>query len=279
MANIDKNELERLRQVASDIRCSVVSMVKEAKVGHIGGSLSVTDILTALYFSVMEVKPEDPGWEDRDRLVLSKGHGATALYSALAYRGFSPVEGLESFGCIDSRYQVHPDRKKVPGVEVSTGALGQGLSVGIGMALAAKLEKKKYHTFVILGDGEIQEGQVWEAAMFAAHYKIENLTVILDYNNVQLMGDVDKIMDVAPVDKKWDSFGWIVKKIDGHDLGELVENLKEAKRSDEGPVIFIAKTTKGKGVSFMQNTCDWHGGVPSEEEFDKAIGELKDYGE
>lgn len=275
MGKMTKKQLERLKEVASDIRCNVVSMVKEAQVGHIGGSLSVTDILVALYFNVMDIRPQDPGWEDRDRLILSKGHGATALYSTLAYKGFFPVAGLNTFGCIDSAYQVHPDRKKVPGVEVSTGALGQGLSVGIGMALAAKLDNKDYHTFIILGDGEIQEGQVWEAAMFAAHYKLDNMTVILDYNNVQLMGDVSEIMDVSPVDEKWSSFGWQVKVIDGHDLELLAETLQESKSSKKGPKIIIAKTTKGKGVSFMQNTCDWHGGVPTEEQYDDALTELK----
>lgn len=275
MKKMDQKEMERLESISADIRCNIIAMVKDAQVGHIGGSLSVTDILVSLYFKVMDIRPDDPGWEDRDRLILSKGHGATALYSTLAYRGFFPVEGLKSFGCIDSAYQVHPDRKKVSGVEVSTGALGQGLSVGIGMALAAKLEKKKYHTFVILGDGEIQEGQVWEAAMFAAHYGLDNLTAILDYNNVQLMGDVQDIMDVAPVGEKWSSFGWDVDEIDGHDIGLLVEKLETSKSSKKGPKILIAKTVKGKGVTFMQNTCDWHGGVPDEGEFKDALSELK----
>ena len=271
---IDENEVMKLEEIARNVRCSILTMVKEAGVGHIGGSLSVTDILVALYFKVLNIDPENPAWEDRDRLILSKGHGATAIYSTLAERGFFPKEEFKTFGIIDSNFQVHPDRKKVPGVEASTGALGQGLSVAIGMALAARLNKKDYHTYAILGDGEIQEGQIWEAAMFSSHYKLDNLTAVLDYNNVQLMGDVSDIMDISPVDKKWDSFGWNVIKIDGHDFNQIVESLYTAKRYKGKPSMIIADTTKGKGVSFMQNTCVWHGNVPSEEEYKKAMEEL-----
>lgn len=267
-------EIKELKEISRKIRCSIITMVRDASVGHIGGSLSVTDILVALYFKVLNIDPENPEWEDRDRLILSKGHGATAIYSVLAERGYFPVGGLKTFGVIDSRFQVHPDRKKVPGIEASTGALGQGLSVAAGIALAARLDKKDYHTYAILGDGEIQEGQIWEAAMFSAHYGLDNLTAILDYNNVQLMGYVSDIMEIAPVDSKWESFGWNVIKIDGHDFSQIIENLYAAKEHKGKPTIIIANTTKGKGVSFMQNTCSWHGGVPTEEEYEQAMEEL-----
>jgi len=267
-------EIRRLQDISRKIRCSIVTMVKDAAVGHIGGSLSVTDILVALYFNVLKIDPKKPDWEDRDRLVLSKGHGATAIYSVLAERGFFLPEELKTFGILDSKLQVHPDRKKVPGIEASTGALGQGLSVAAGMALAARLNGKAYHTYAILGDGEIQEGQIWEAAMFSAHCKLNNITAVLDYNNVQLMGDVSEIMEIAPVDDKWESFGWEVKKIDGHDMDQVVNALNEAKGYREKPLIIIADTTKGKGVSFMEATCSWHGNAPTDEQYKKAIEEL-----
>jgi len=271
---INCDDLKRLQEISKNIRCSIVTMVKDAAVGHIGGSLSVTDILIALYFKVLNIKPEDPLWEDRDRLILSKGHGATAIYSVLAERGFFPKEDLKTFGIIDSNFQVHPDKTKVPGIEASTGALGQGLSVAAGMAMAARLDKKDYHTYVILGDGEIQEGQIWEAAMFASHYRLDNLTAILDYNNVQLMGSVSDIMEIAPVDKKWASFGWEVIKIDGHDMEKIIDSLNKAKNIKGKPAIIIADTTKGKGVSFMEGSCSWHGSVPTEDEYSKAIKEI-----
>ena len=271
----NENEIKWLEDTARDIRCSVLTMVKEAEVGHIGGSLSVTDILVSLYFKVLKVDPENPRWPDRDRLVVSKGHCAAALYSTLAERGFFPKEELKTFGMINSNLQVHPDKTKVPGIEASTGALGQGLSIGLGMALAARLDKRDYHTFVILGDGEIQEGQIWEAAMFAAHYKLDNLTAILDLNNVQLTGNVSEIMGIAPVADKWRAFGWKVLEIDGHDFKQIIESLGKAKENKGKPTIIVAHTTKGKGVSFMQNSCSWHGKVPSDKEYIKAIEELK----
>ncbi len=274
MDKLTKKEMKYLEDIALRVRCNILTMVKEAGVGHIGGSFSVTDILVALYFNTLNIKPDNPGWEDRDRLILSKGHGATALYSALAFRGYFPEDRLKTFGCINSNLQVHPDRKKVPGVEVSTGALGQGLSVGIGMALAAKFKNKNYYTFVIIGDGEMQEGQVWEAAMFASHYKLNNITVILDYNNVQLMGNVSDIMEVSPVFEKWVSFGWSIKEIDGHNFSQIIDALGWAKGYMNGPTIIIAHTVKGKGVSFMQNNYNWHGGIPTEEEYIRALKEL-----
>lgn len=271
----NENEIKWLEDTARDIRCSVLTMVKEAGVGHIGGSLSVTDILVSLYFKVLKVDPEYPRWPDRDRLVVSKGHCAAALYSTLAERGFFPKEELKTFGMINSNLQVHPDKTKVPGIEASTGALGQGLSIGLGMALAARLDKKDYHTFVILGDGEIQEGQIWEAAMFAAHYKLDNLTAILDLNNVQLTGNVSEIMGIAPVADKWRAFGWKVLEIDGHDFKQIIESLYKAKEVKGQPAMIIANTVKGKGVSFMQNTCKWHGNVPAQDEYEAAIAEIK----
>lgn len=272
---LDENEIEQFKDIAREIRCSILTMVKEAGVGHIGGSLSITDILVSLYFKVLKINPKKPGWPDRDRLVMSKGHGAAAIYSALAEKGFFPKEELKTFGLINSNLQVHPDKNRVPGIEASTGALGQGLSIGLGMALAARLDRKDYYTFVILGDGETQEGQVWEAAMFASHYRIDNLTAILDYNNVQLMGNVSEIMEIAPVAEKWSSFGWEVLEIDGHNFDQIIESLYKAKEVKGKPTIIIANTTKGKGVSFMQNNCKWHGSVPTQEEYIKAMAEVK----
>lgn len=272
---LDENEIKNLENISKDIRCSILTMVKEAEVGHIGGSLSVTEILVALYFKILRIDPKNPFWADRDRLILSKGHSATALYSTLALRGFFPKDKLKTFGLINSCFQVHPDKTKVPGIEASTGALGQGLSIGIGMALSARLDKKDYHTYVIMGDGETQEGQIWEAAMFASHYKLNNITAILDYNKVQLMGNISEIMEIAPVGDKWSSFGWEIFNINGHDFNEIVDSLQRARSVKVRPSLIIANTIKGKGVSFMQNTCMWHGNVPSEKEYENAIKEIK----
>lgn len=251
-------------------------MVTNAQVGHIGGSFSVTDILVSLYFAILKTDPKKPDWPDRDRLIMSKGHGATALYSTLAERGFFHAEELKTFAKLGSRLQVHPDKRKVPGVEASTGALGQGLSIGAGMALAARLDRKDYHTYVILGDGEIQEGQIWEAAMFSSHYGLGNLTAILDYNNVQLMGYVSEIMGISPVKEKWIAFGWNVLEINGHDHEQIINAAEEAKKIKEKPTIIIASTLKGKGVAFMENACEWHGKAPCKEEYDNAMKEIDD---
>lgn len=271
---LNENIVENLKLQAKQIRCSILDMITDAQVGHIGGSFSITDILTALYFHILNIDPKNPDWTDRDRLILSKGHGATALYSTLALRGYFPRAKLKTFGFINSDLQVHPDKNKVPGVEASTGALGQGLSIGAGVAFAAKLDNKAYRTYVILGDGEIQEGQVWEAAMFCAHYKLNNITAILDYNNVQLMGNVPDIMDIAPVKDKWEAFGWKTLEIDGHDIEQIISACSYAKNTEDAPTMIIAKTIKGKGVSFMQSTCDWHGKAPCKEEYDNAVCEL-----
>ena len=271
---LNKSIVENLKLQANQIRCSILDMIADAQVGHIGGSFSITDVLTAMYFHILNIDPKNPDWPDRDRLILSKGHGATALYSALALRGYFPLAKLKTFGFINSDFQVHPDKNKVPGVEASTGALGQGLSIGAGIAFAAKLDNKTYRTYVVLGDGEIQEGQVWEAAMFCAHYKLDNTTAILDYNNVQLMGNVPDIMGIAPVKNKWEAFGWKTIEIDGHDMEQIISACSNAKTIKDAPTIIIAKTIRGKGVSFMQDTCDWHGKAPCKEEYDSAICEL-----
>lgn len=274
-STIYDKEIKTIADIANQIRCSVLEMVANAQVGHIGGSFSVSDILAALYFNVLNINPTNPDWPDRDRLILSKGHGATALYSALVLKGFFSREILKTFGRINSILQVHPDKTKVPGIDASTGALGMGLSIGAGMAYAAKLDKRKYRTYVIIGDGESQEGQIWEAAMFCAHHCLGNLTAVLDYNNVQLMGNVADIMKIAPVKEKWLSFGWNVIEIDGHSIKDTISACTEAKKVKGKPTIIIASTIKGKGVSFMQARCNWHGKVPCKEEYDSALKELK----
>lgn len=263
-----------LEERARAIRRRVVQTIAHAGVGHPGGSLSAADILAALYFHVLRVDPHHPDWPDRDRFVASKGHCAAALYATFVERGFIPVGWLDTFGRIDSRLQVHPDMQKVPGVEISTGALGQGFSVAIGMALAARLDGQPIRVFVLLGDGESQEGQVWEAAMFAAHHHLDNLTAIVDYNQVQLLGPVAEIMDVAPLAEKWRAFGWHVLEIDGHDLTQIVQALGKTGRPVDQPVVVIAHTVKGKGVSFMEGQAAWHGRPPNADELAHALQEL-----
>ena len=266
--------MDDLKEKAKIIRCHIVEMIYRAQVGHPGGSLSATDILTALYFHILNIDPKNPDWEDRDRFVLSKGHAATALYSTLSERGFFQTDLLSTFGQIGSPLQVHPDKNKVPGIDASTGALGQGLSIALGMALGARLDGKKYWVYALIGDGEMQEGQIWEAAMCAAHYKVTNLITILDYNKVQLMGPISKIMGVSPVKDKWLSFGWNVIEIDGHDMKQIINSIYEAKRVKQKPTIIIAHTIKGKGISYMEGRYEWHGKAPCKEELEIAIKEL-----
>lgn len=263
-----------LEDKAKQIRRHIVSMLAEAGSGHPGGSLSIADIVTALYFEVMKVDPARPDWEDRDRLVLSKGHACPVLYAALAERGFFPVEELMTLRKINSRLQGHPDMKKTPGVEMSTGSLGQGLAAANGMALAGKLDKKDYRVYVILGDGEIQEGMIWEAAMAAAHYKLDNLTAFLDLNGLQIDGPIQEVMNPEPVADKWAAFGWNVLTIDGHDFEQIIEAVEKAKATKGKPTMIIANTVKGKGVSFMENEVDWHGNAPSKEQAEQALAEL-----
>ena len=267
-------DISFLKEKAKEIRKSIVSMITEAKSGHPGGSLSATDILTALYFSEMNVDPTNPKMEGRDRFVLSKGHAAPAIYATLAEKGYFSKDELMTLRKFGSRLQGHPDMKKLPGIEISTGSLGQGLSVANGMALNAKIFDENYRTYVVLGDGEIQEGQIWEAAMTAAHYKLDNLCAFLDSNNLQIDGNVSEIMGVEPLDKKWEAFGWNVIKIDGHDFEQILSALDKARKCKGKPTMIIAKTIKGKGVSFMENVCGFHGVAPTVEELEKALAEL-----
>ena len=267
-------DISFLKEKAKEIRKSIVSMITEAKSGHPGGSLSATDILTALYFSEMNIDPANPKMEGRDRFVLSKGHAAPAIYATLAEKGYFSKDELMTLRKFGSRLQGHPDMKKLPGIEISTGSLGQGLSVANGMALNAKMFNENYRTYVILGDGEIQEGQIWEAAMTAAHYKLNNLCAFLDNNNLQIDGNVSEIMGVEPLDKKWEAFGWNVIKIDGHDFEQILSALDKARECKDKPTMVIAKTIKGKGVSFMENVCGFHGVAPTLEELERALAEL-----
>ena len=267
-------DISFLKEKAKEIRKSIVSMITEAKSGHPGGSLSATDILTALYFSEMNVDPANPKMEGRDRFVLSKGHAAPAIYATLAEKGYFSKDELMTLRKFGSRLQGHPDMKKLPGIEISTGSLGQGLSVANGMALNAKMFNENYRTYVILGDGEVQEGQIWEAAMTAAHYKLDNLCAFLDSNNLQIDGNVTEIKGVEPLDKKWEAFGWNVIKIDGHDFEQILSALDKARECKDKPTMVIAKTIKGKGVSFMENVCGFHGIAPTLEELERALAEL-----
>ena len=267
-------ENRELKLHATHIRQGIIKAVHSAKSGHPGGSLSSADIMTVLYFEEMRVKPEEPKWADRDRFVLSKGHCSPALYATLAERGFFPKEDLKTFRHIDSYLQGHPEMKKVPGVDMSTGSLGQGISAANGMALAGKLDNKDYRVYALLGDGELEEGQVWEAAMFAAHYKLDNLTAFLDFNGLQIDGDITKVMNPTPVDQKYEAFGWHVITIDGHDYDAIRGAIAEAKTVKGKPTMIIAKTIKGKGVSFMENQAGWHGNAPNDEQYETAMADL-----
>lgn len=266
---------EELKKISKNIRINIIKSVSSAKSGHPGGSLSVADILTVLYFDKMNINPENPKWEDRDRLILSKGHVAPALYATLAEKGYFSKEELLKLRKTGAMLQGHPDMKSTPGVDMSTGSLGQGLSAANGMALTAKLDKKDYKIYAILGDGEVQEGQIWEAAMSSAHYKLDNIIAILDYNGLQIDGSNDEVMGISPIDEKFAAFGWNVMKIDGHDIEAIGNAVDEAKKSEGKPTVIIAKTVKGKGVSFMENNADWHGTAPNEEQTKKALAELE----
>ena len=266
--------ISKLKQIAIELRKSAITMIYEAQSGHPGGSLSAADIVTALYFKEMNIDPTNPKWEDRDRFVLSKGHVCPILYAALGKLGYFPKEYLHKLRQEGSILQGHPDMKKLPGIEISTGSLGQGLSVANGMALNAKIYGENYRVFAMLGDGEIQEGQIWEAAMTAAHYKLDNLCAFLDHNDLQIDGNVSQIMGIEPVADKWRAFGWNVIEIDGHNFEEIFSALDKAKECKGKPTMVVAKTVKGKGVSFMENVCGFHGVAPTIEEKDKALTEL-----
>ena len=263
-----------LKRTANQIRFGIIEGVYNAACGHPGGSLSIADILTYLYFEEMRVDPANPKWEDRDRFVLSKGHTAPGLYSTLAHRGFFPVEELKTLRKTDSRLQGHPDMKGIPGVDMSTGSLGLGISSACGMALSAKVYGKDYRVYTAIGDGESEEGQVWEAAMFASHYKLDNLVCIVDWNGLQIDGPVAEVMNPTPHDEKFRAFGWHVITIDAHDFNQIEAAFAEAKTVKGKPTAIIARSVKGKGVSYMENSCEWHGPAPKEDLYKVAIADL-----
>ena len=272
------NNLE-LEQMANEIRKDIVTAVHSAKSGHPGGSLSSADIFTYLYFEEMNVDPANPKWEDRDRFVLSKGHVAPGLYSTLAEKGYFPKEDLKTLRHTGSYLQGHPDMKHIPGIDMSSGSLGQGVSVAVGMAAAGKYDKKDYRVYTLTGDGEIQEGQIWEAAMWAGHRKLDNLVVIVDNNNLQIDGSIEDVCSPYPIDKKFEAFNFHVINIDGNDFDQIRAAFKEARETKGMPTAIIAETVKGKGVSFMENAAGWHGKAPNDEEYEIAMADLEKAGE
>ena len=268
-----------LQKTANEVRKGIITAVYNAKSGHPGGSLSAADIYTYLYFEEMNIDPENPKKADRDRLVVSKGHTSPGYYSALAHRGFFPVEELKTFRHVGSYLQGHPDMKHIPGVDMSSGSLGQGISAAVGMAISAKLSEDDYRVYTLVGDGEIQEGQVWEASMLAGHRKLDNLVVIVDNNNLQIDGTIEEVNSPYPIDKKFEAFNFHVINVDGHDFDSLRAAFKEAKETKGMPTAIIAKTVKGKGVSYMENQVSWHGSAPNEEQYKVAMEELEKAGE
>jgi transketolase len=271
---LDQTKFQMLQDKARDLRIEALKMIHTAKSGHPGGSLSIADIVAVLYFDEMRVNPQNPAWEDRDRFILSKGHTCPIWYAVLAEKGFFPKEELATLRKLDSKLQGHPDMKKVPGVDMTTGSLGNGLGIGVGMAKAAKIDRKDYRVYVAVGDGEVQEGAIWEAAMSAAHYQLDNLVVIVDKNNLQVDGFVSEIMAIDPIDEKFKAFGFEVLNIDGHDLKQISDAFAKARQIKGEPTCIIANTVKGKGVSFMENVCSWHGTAPNDEQFATAMQEL-----
>ena len=274
---MNAEKIKALSLHAANVRKMALEAVYSAGAGHPGGSLSAADILTYLYMEEMNVNPDEPKAADRDRFVLSKGHCSPALYGVLAERGFIPKEDIKTFRHADSYLQGHPDMKGVPGVDMSTGSLGQGISAACGMAKAAKLNGKDYRVYTMLGDGECEEGQVWEAAMFAAHYKLNNLIAFLDFNGLQIDGDITKVMNPTPFDKKFEAFGWNVIRINAHDFNLIEAAVKEAKSVEDKPTLILADSIKGKGVSCMENKAEWHGAAPNKEQYEQAISELDAY--
>ena len=264
-----KRQANLIRQASIRITCTAGS-------GHPGGSLSEADILSALYFHVMRINPQRPDWPERDRLLVSKGHACPGLYAALALRGYFPQEELDSFRCINSRLQGHPDMRKTPGVEMTAGPLGNGLAAGAGIALGARIQKNDFHTFVLIGEGDFQEGCTWEAIMFAGFQRLNNLTCILDYNDSQVDGPAHEILDIRPIREKWLAFNWTVQEIDGHDMPAILDALQQAKNSQSRPSVIIARTIKGKGVSFMENQAAWHGQAPNCDQAEQALKELQE---
>lgn len=266
---------KRLQSIALNLRKDILTEVFSASSGHPGGSLSIVEILTSLYYDEMNIDPANPHMEDRDRFVLSKGHACPALYAVLAEKGFFPKEELEKFRQVDSILQGHPDMKKVSGVDMSTGSLGQGLSAACGMAMSSKMYSSPWNVYAIVGDGEVQEGIIWEAAMSAANYKLDNLAVFLDSNGLQIDGRVEDVMDIGLINDKFKAFGWNVIEIDGHDFDQIFAALDMFKETVGKPTMIIAKTVKGKGVSFMENLAKWHGSAPNEEQYNEAMKELE----
>lgn len=264
-----------LKEKAKEVRIKIIEMIYQAQSGHPGGSLSIADIMTVLYFDLLRVDPHNPRWRDRDRVVLSKGHACPALYACLAMRDFFPIGELRTLRKIESILQGHPDMKKTPGVDMTTGSLGHGLSIGVGMALEARLMKKDYHVYVILGDGELNEGQVWEAAESGHKYSLDNLVAIIDRNRLQLDGYTEDIMPMEPIDQKFEAFNWHVMKMNGHDVKDILTTLENARIASKRPICIIADTIKGKGVSYMENQQFWHGKVPDKEQYEKAIMEIR----
>jgi transketolase len=276
MNRIDQNQVREFKSLATRVRKHILQSVHHAQGGHCGGPLSAVDVLVALYFHTLRIDPQNPTWEDRDRFILSKGHAAIALYAVMAERGYFPVEELKTFDAIGSRMQAHPEMAMTPGIDMSTGSLGQGLSVGLGMALGARLQKKDFRVYVMIGDGESQEGQIWEAAAMASRYRLDNITAILDYNKVQQFGwqYPEPLLPIESPAAKFAAFGWQPYEIDGHDFEAIVGSLEDAKTIKGKPTIVIANTIKGKGVSFMEGRYQWHARVPDDEELARALKEL-----
>ncbi len=272
---MEQEQKKALQRTACKVRMSVIEGTTSAKSGHPGGSLSVADIITYLYFCEMNVDPKNPHMKERDRFVLSKGHCVPALYAVLALKGFFDISEIKNLRRIGYKLQGHPDMNKVPGIDMSTGSLGQGISAAVGMALSAKVSGDAYRVYSVMGDGEIEEGQVWEAAMFAAHKKLDNLIAFVDNNDLQIDGNIENVNSPKPIDKKFEAFGWQVFTIDGHDFDQIEEAVNKAKQVKGKPSVIIAKTVKGKGVSFMENVADWHGKAASAEQAEQALSELK----
>jgi transketolase len=268
-------DVGELKSISKRIRIKILHMLTKAGSGHTGGSLSAADIATAIYFSKMKFDPENPKWEERDRFIMSKGHAAPLIYAIMAAAGYFPKETIDTLRDIESPLQGHPCCKKLPGIEVSTGSLGQGLSVANGIALGLRLDNNPARVYCIMGDGEIQEGQIWEAAMTAAHYNIDNICAVVDNNELQIDGPVEEVMGIQPVHDKWEAFGWHTISIDGHDMEEILRALDEAENTKGKPTVIIANTTKGKGVSFFENKVEYHGAAPSQDEFERAVKEIK----
>ncbi|MBI4431349.1 MAG: transketolase [Candidatus Omnitrophica bacterium] len=269
------DRIQELRRFSNEMRKDIIRMLAKSKSGHPGGSLSIIDILTVLYYEFLRHDPKRPHWEDRDRVILSKGHAAPALYAVLAHTGYFPRETLLTLRTLGSILQGHPDQKRTPGIEASTGSLGQGLSIAIGCALAAQVSKKDFYTYVILSDGECNEGQTWEAVMSAAFRKVDNLTAIVDLNAHQLDGSTKEILNMDPVPDKWKSFGWAAQEIDGHDYRQIIDALSWARSVHGKPTVILARTVKGKGISFMENNNHYHGVAPTPDEAEKALAELE----